>query len=67
MRKLIKEKFLPRDYKQQIFAKLKSYQQGAMSVEDYVPEFYNLVARNQLNELKQQLVSRFIEGLNRLI
>ena len=30
-----------------------------MLVEDYVLEFYNLVARNQLNESKEKLVSRF--------
>ena len=38
-----------------------------MLVEDYVLEFYNLVAHNQLNESKEKLVSRFTEGLNRLI
>ena len=27
-----------------------------MSMEDYVSKFYNLVARNQLNELEEQLV-----------
>ena len=27
-----------------------------MSVEDYLSNFYNLVARNQLNELEEQLV-----------
>ena len=37
-----------------------------MSMEDYVLEFYNLVACNQLNESEEQLVSRFTEGLNRL-
>lgn len=30
-------------------------------------DFYNLVARNQLKESEEQLVARFIEGLNRLI
>ena len=38
-----------------------------MSVEDYVSKFYNLVARNQLNESGEQLLSRFTKGLNRLI
>ena len=67
MRKLIREKFLPKDYKQQLFVKLQNCQQGAKTVEDYLAEFSNLVARNQLQESEEQLVSRFREGLNRFI
>lgn len=36
-------------------------------VEEYVTEFYALVARNQLRESQEQLMSQFTEGLNRLI
>lgn len=66
MRKLIRAKFLPQDYKQQLFVKLQHRQQGAKSVEEYVSEFYSLVAKNQLHE-SEELVSQFIDGLNRLI
>ncbi|XP_026378317.1 uncharacterized protein LOC113272732 [Papaver somniferum] len=44
-----------------------SLTQGARLVEEYIAELYSLVARNQLNESKEQWVARFIEGLNRLI
>ncbi|XP_026399202.1 uncharacterized protein LOC113295057 [Papaver somniferum] len=67
MRKLIRDKFLPQDFRQQLFVKLQHCQQGARSVEEYVAEFYSLVARNQIQESEEQLVTRFIEGLNILI
>ncbi|XP_026459445.1 uncharacterized protein LOC113360113 [Papaver somniferum] len=67
MRKFIRDKFLPQDFRQQLFIKLQNCQQGDRSVEEYVAEFYNLVARNQIQDTEEQLVARFIEGLNRLI
>ncbi|XP_026437818.1 uncharacterized protein LOC113336036 [Papaver somniferum] len=63
MKQLLRDKFLPRDYMQQLFIKLQNCRQGARLVEEYVAEFYALVARNQLNET----VARFIAGLNNLI
>ncbi|XP_026417495.1 uncharacterized protein LOC113312976 [Papaver somniferum] len=40
---------------------------GARLVDEYVSEFYSLIARNELKESDEQLVARFIEGLNRVI
>ncbi|XP_026420033.1 uncharacterized protein LOC113316013 [Papaver somniferum] len=48
MRKLLRSKFLPLDYKQQLFVKLQNCRQGTRLVDE-------------------QLVARFIEGLNTLI
>ncbi|XP_026400412.1 uncharacterized protein LOC113296319 [Papaver somniferum] len=67
MRGLLRDKFLPRDYKQQLFIKLQNCRQGARLVEEYVDEFYILVARNQLNETEEKLIAHFIDGLNNLI
>ncbi|XP_026384542.1 uncharacterized protein LOC113280104 [Papaver somniferum] len=67
MRQLLRDQFLPRDYMQQLFIKLQNCRQGARLVEEYVAEFYALVARNQLNETEKKLVARFIAGLNNLI
>ncbi|XP_026455778.1 uncharacterized protein LOC113356752 [Papaver somniferum] len=67
MRKLLRDKFLPKDYKQQLFIRLQHCRQGARLVEEYVAEFYNLLARNELHESEEQLVARFVEGLNTLI
>lgn len=66
MRRLIRSKFLPQDYKQQLFVELQQCQQGAKSIDEYVSEIYNLGKKNQLHESEEQLVSRFIDGLNRL-
>ncbi|XP_026458570.1 uncharacterized protein LOC113359097 [Papaver somniferum] len=67
MRELLRAKFLPKYYKQQLFLKLQNCRQGAKLVEEYVAEFYGLVARNQLKETEEQLVAFFIDGLNNLI
>ncbi|XP_026419879.1 uncharacterized protein LOC113315844 [Papaver somniferum] len=67
MRELLRAKFLPKDYKQQLFIKLKNCQQGAKLVEEYVVVFYGLVARNQLKETEEKFVARFIDALNNLI
>ncbi|XP_026416582.1 uncharacterized protein LOC113312021 [Papaver somniferum] len=47
--------------------RLQHCRQGARLVEEYVAEFYNLLARNELHESEEQLVARFVEGLNTLI
>ncbi|XP_026400411.1 uncharacterized protein LOC113296317 [Papaver somniferum] len=67
MRQLLRDKFLPTDYMQQLFIKLRNCRQGARLVEEYVADFYALVARNQLNETEEQLVAHFIADLNNLI
>ncbi|KAH7849388.1 hypothetical protein Vadar_017129 [Vaccinium darrowii] len=39
------------------------HRQGAKTVEEYTTEFYQLLARNDLGETEEQLVSRYIGGL----
>ena len=38
--------------------------QGSRTVDDYTIEFHQLVSQNDLAETKEQLVSRYIEGLH---
>ena len=64
MRRLIKERFLPEDYEQHLFAKFLKCKQGTRTVSDYSSEFMRLLARTEIAESEQQLVTRFIDGLN---
>ncbi|GJS50947.1 putative nucleotidyltransferase, ribonuclease H [Tanacetum coccineum] len=46
-----------------MYQRLQILKQGSKSVEDYTTEFYQLIARNDIQETKDQLVSRYIRGL----
>ena len=59
----MKSHFLPFGYTQTLYQRLHSLKQGARSVDDYTEEFYNLIARNNLFEIEEQLVARYLEGL----
>lgn len=41
--------------------------QGANSVNQHIEEFYRLSARNNLNEIENQLIAKYSGGLNSVI
>nr|GEV55954.1 putative reverse transcriptase domain-containing protein [Tanacetum cinerariifolium] len=43
--------------------RLQNLKQGSKSVEDYTTEFYQLIARSDIQGTEDQLVSRYIDGL----
>ncbi|GJT74710.1 putative reverse transcriptase domain-containing protein [Tanacetum coccineum] len=49
--------------KTEMYQRLQNLKQGSKSVEDYTTEFYQLIARNDIQETEYQLVSRYIGGL----
>ncbi|GJT71687.1 putative nucleotidyltransferase, ribonuclease H [Tanacetum coccineum] len=63
MKKLLKENFIPHNYQRLMYQRLQNLKQGTKSVEDYTTEFYQLIARNDIQETEDQLVSRYIGGL----
>src|SRR5574338_70000 len=63
MKKLMKATFLPYNYQSLMYQRLQNLRQGTKTVNDYVDEFYQLIARNDIMETEEQLTSRFIGGL----
>ena len=46
-----------------MYQKLQNWSQGSKSVDEYTEEFHKLLARVDLSESDEQLVSRYIGGL----
>ncbi|KAK9122071.1 hypothetical protein Syun_019688 [Stephania yunnanensis] len=63
MKKHLRAEFLPYNFQRLMYQKLQNLRQEAKSVDDYTTEFYQLVARNELQETNDQLVARYIGGL----
>lgn len=53
----MKGHFLPFGYTHSLFQRLHALRQCARFVDDYMEEFYQLVARNDLSETEEQLVA----------
>ncbi|GJU18429.1 putative nucleotidyltransferase, ribonuclease H [Tanacetum coccineum] len=63
MKKLLRENFIPHNYQRLMYQQLQNLKQGTKSIEDYTTEFYQLIARNDIQETDDQFVSRYIGGL----
>ncbi|XP_038721986.1 uncharacterized protein LOC120014137 [Tripterygium wilfordii] len=63
MKKNMRDTFLPYNYVRTIYQQLQNLRMGVCSVDDYTAEFYQLIARNDLTEMEEQLVSRYVGGM----
>jgi len=63
MKQLLKARFLPPDFKQQIFQQYQECRQVGRTIQAYVDDFYRLSAWNDLMEIEDQQVARFISRL----
>jgi hypothetical protein len=61
--KKMRPAFLPHNYLRIMYQRLQNCSQGSKSVEEYMDEFHKLLARVDLSESVEQLVSRYIGGL----
>ena len=55
--------FLPHNYMCTLYQQLHNLRQGTQSIDVYTREFYQLIARVDLADSKNQLVSRYIRGI----
>ncbi|KAI8547347.1 hypothetical protein RHMOL_Rhmol07G0188400 [Rhododendron molle] len=63
MKKHTRAAFLPHNYARTLYQNFQNLRQGGKTVEEYTTEFYQLLARNDPGETEEQLVSRYIGGL----
>ncbi|GJX84445.1 reverse transcriptase domain-containing protein [Tanacetum coccineum] len=63
----VHEDFIPHNYQRLMYQQLQNLKQGSKSVKDYTTEFYQLIAKNDIQETDDQLVSCYIGGLRALI
>lgn len=64
LRKKLRKAFVPPNHTSLVYQQLQNLKLGNRSITDYTTEFYQLVARNDLAETEEQLVSRYIGGLH---
>ena len=57
------DRFLPLDYQQELFRQYQDCKQGTRTVNKYMEEFDRLANCNDLEETKDQRISRFVHGL----
>ena len=55
--------FFPHNYSRVMYQRFQNLRQGSRTVDDYMTEFFQLMAHNDLGETDDHLVSRYIGGL----
>ncbi|KAH9763891.1 hypothetical protein KPL70_001325 [Citrus sinensis] len=63
MKKELKRKFLPDNYRQDIYLKFHNFKQKELSMEDYTAEFDNLMMKCDLLEAEEHTIARYLGGL----
>jgi len=64
LKRLMTKRFLPDNYKRDLYLKVSSLNQGRLNVEEYIREFEQLQIRSGLEEEPEQTMARFLRGLD---
>ncbi|PKU70261.1 hypothetical protein MA16_Dca019239 [Dendrobium catenatum] len=67
MKRELQRKYIPDQYKQDLFLKFTQLQQQQMTVEEYVAEFEQLSLKCDVVEPEEHTMARFLGGLNTAI
>nr|GEV90545.1 reverse transcriptase domain-containing protein [Tanacetum cinerariifolium] len=59
MKKLLRANFIPYNYEWLMYLQLQNMKQGTKSVEDYTTAFYQLIARNDIQDTDDQLSPQY--------
>lgn len=60
----LRRKFVPRNYRQDMFLKLNNLRQNNLSIEQYMNEFDKLSIACDIKDEEEQRIARFVSGLN---
>ena len=63
MKKHLCATFLSYNYQRLMYQQLQNLRQGAQTMEDYTTKFYQLISRNEVHEMDDQLLARYTGGL----
>ncbi|KAK0577396.1 hypothetical protein LWI29_032473 [Acer saccharum] len=64
MKKELKRKYLPDNYRQDIFLKINNFRQRDLSMAEYTTEFDNLMLKGDVGKPEEQSMVRYLGGLN---
>lgn len=60
----LKKRFVPRTYRQELFYKYQTLRQNQRSVRDYIKEFEKLLLACNANDVEEQKIVKFVDGLD---
>ena len=63
MKKVFKRKYLPDNYKQDVYLRIHSFRQNDMNVEENTAKFDNLMIKGELVEFDEHTIARYLGRL----
>ena len=63
IKKVLKRKYLPFNYRQEIYLKIHNFKQQNLSVEEYTIEFENLMIKGDLQEAEERSIALYLDGM----